>query len=149
MTPPGSNTHIKASVLAAGTASGAVLALDAPLSFWGGFDSETGKVSDRQHPQLGEVLTGKILVMESGRGSSSASSVLAEAIRTGTAPAGIVLKEPDPIIALGAVVAAELYALHCPVVVVAEGWDRLRTSRALSVRAEADELALVQVEASA
>ena len=48
--------------------------------------------------------------MPSGRGSSSSSSVLAEAIRAGTAPAAIVLGEADPILALGAIVARELSA---------------------------------------
>jgi predicted aconitase with swiveling domain len=62
-------------------------------------------------------VAGKVLVMPSGRGSSSSSSVLAEAIRAGTGPAGIILGEPDRIIALGALVAAELYGRTVPVVV--------------------------------
>jgi len=52
--------------------------------------------------------------MPSGRGSSSASSVLAEAIRLGTAPAAILLGAPDPIIAVGAIVARRLYGKVCP-----------------------------------
>ena len=37
-------------MLIAGEARGTVLALDEPLSFWGGFDAETGTVIDRAHP---------------------------------------------------------------------------------------------------
>ena len=37
-------------VLVAGEASGLVLALDEPLSFWGGFESETGTIIDRGDP---------------------------------------------------------------------------------------------------
>ena len=59
--------------------------------------------------------------MESGRGSSSASSVLAEQIRARTAPAAIILSRPDPIIPLGALIAAELYDLNLPVVVAPYG----------------------------
>jgi predicted aconitase with swiveling domain len=44
--------------------------------------------------------------------------VLAEQLRTGHGPAAIVLAEPDAIIALGAIVAAELYDLSVPVVQV-------------------------------
>ncbi|TCC05825.1 aconitase X swivel domain-containing protein [Kribbella soli] len=99
-----------------GTASGTPIRLTAPLSFWGGTDNE-GRIVDAHHPQCGEVLTGRILLMESGRGSSSASSVLAEQIRAGTAPAAIILSRPDPIIPLGALIAAELYDLNLPVVV--------------------------------
>ena len=36
----------------------------------------------------------------------------------GTAPAGIILGEVDAIVALGALVAAELYGRTCPVVVL-------------------------------
>lgn len=97
-----------------------VLVLDEPLSLWGGFDSATGEVTDRHHSQAGEVLTGRIVVMPSGRGSSSSSSVLAEAIRVGTAPAAIVLREPDDIILLGALVADMLYGKVCPVLVADE-----------------------------
>ena len=106
--------------LLAGEASGKVLVLDQPLSLWGGFDSATGELIDRHHPQAGEVLTGRIVVMPTGRGSSSSASVLAEAIRSGTAPAAIVLQEPDDIILLGALVAEILYGKACPVL-IAEG----------------------------
>ena len=99
-----------------GTASGLPIRLTAPLSFWGGTDND-GRIVDAHHPQCGEVLTGRILLMESGRGSSSASSVLAEQIRARTAPAAIILSRPDPIIPLGALIAAELYNLNLPVVV--------------------------------
>lgn len=99
-----------------GTATGEPVRLTAPLSFWGGTD-EQGRIVDAHHPQCGAVLTGRILLMESGRGSSSASSVLAEQIRARTAPAAIILTRPDPIIPLGALVAAELYNLNLPVVV--------------------------------
>lgn len=88
-----------------------------PLSFWGGIDAETGDITDHSHPGLGQNVVGKILVMPSGRGSSSSSSVLAEAIRRGTAPAGIVLQRPDPILAVGAIVAEFLYGISRPLVV--------------------------------
>ncbi len=104
--------------LVPGTAYGSTLVLDEPLSFWGGVDPITGEIIDRSHPQSGTVITDRILIMPGGRGSSSASSVLAECIRAGTAPAGIILEEPDPLLALGSLVAAELYPDRlCPVAV--------------------------------
>jgi predicted aconitase with swiveling domain len=92
-----------------------------PLSFWGGIDASTGRVIDRHHPRTGESVSGRVLVMPAGRGSSSSSSVLAEAIRVGTGPAGIVLSEVDEIVALGAIVARELYDRVCPIVVLDAG----------------------------
>ncbi len=108
-------------VLVAGEAEGEVLALSEPLSFWGGVDEKTGVVIDVHHPQHGACIAGKILVMPSGRGSSSSSSVLAELIRAGVGPAAIVLGVSDPIIALGAMVAEALYGKRVPVVVGGEG----------------------------
>ena len=102
---------------AAGEAEGIALVLAAPLSFWGGVEVETGNIIDHSHPDRGKNVTGKILVMPGGRGSSSASAVLAETIRRGTAPSAIVLSVPDPILTVGAIVAQSLYGLHCPIVV--------------------------------
>ena len=108
----------EADVLVGGEASGTVIRLDEPLSFWGGLDPVTGRISDSHHPQLGEDVAGRILVMPHGRGSSSSSAVLAEAIRLGTAPLAVVMHEPDLIVTLGALVAGYLYGSVCPVVVV-------------------------------
>jgi predicted aconitase with swiveling domain len=101
----------------AGEAEGQALVFSQPLSFWGGIDADTGDITDHSHPGLGQNVAGRILVMTSGRGSSSSSSVLAEAIRRGTAPAGILLERPDPILAVGAIVAEFLYEIRMPLVV--------------------------------
>jgi uncharacterized protein len=124
----------EARTLVAGTAQGRALVLDEPLSLWGGVDPATGDIIDPRHPQHGANVAGRILVMPSGRGSSSSSSVLAEAIRAGTAPAAIVLGEADPILALGAIVARELFGGTIPVVVAAE--VALRTDDLATVRAD-------------
>ncbi len=104
--------------LVAGSAEGRVVVLEEPLSFWGGFDPETGRVIDRRHPQKGARLSGRMVALPAGRGSSSASSVLLEAIRLGTAPAALLLGEADGILALGAVVGRELYGTAPALVVV-------------------------------
>lgn len=103
--------------LVAGTARGVALVLDEPLSLWGGLDPHRGEITDRRHPQSGAKVTDRVLVLPAGRGSSSASSILLEAVREKTAPAAIVLREIDPILALGAAVAREMYD-RAPTVVV-------------------------------
>jgi len=105
-------------VVVGGAAAGPLLVLDESLSFWGGFDYETGMIIDQAHPQVGSGLAGFIVMMPVGRGSSSASSVLAEAIRRGTAPAALILKESDEIVALGAIIAEELYGTTMPILIV-------------------------------
>lgn len=99
-----------------GTASAPALVLPAPLSFWGGVDPQTGAIIDRTQAACGAKLAGKILVMPSGRGSSSSSSVVAEVIRNGLGPLAFVMQRPDPIITAGAIVARSLYGIVCPVV---------------------------------
>lgn len=123
--------------LLAGAARGEALVLDEPLSLWGGMDPATGRITDRRHPQAGEDASGRVLVMPAGRGSSSSSSVLAEAIRAGTAPAALLLSEPDEIVLLGALVAEELYGVRCPVVVLPDALYRsIHTGDPVTVTAE-------------
>jgi uncharacterized protein len=109
ITLPGLTLH-------AGTITAPLMSLAEPLSFWGGFDAATGLVTDRRHPDAGRCLTGALVRMTAARGSSSGSSVLAEAIRRGTAPAGFLVRERDAILLLAALVAQDLYAKTCVIV---------------------------------
>lgn len=95
------------------------LVLSEGLSLWGGMDPASGELIDAHHPQRGVNLAGRVVVMPSARGSSSSASVLAEAVRAGTAPAAFVLSEPDLILAIGSAVAEELYGVSVPVIVLA------------------------------
>lgn len=99
-------------------AVGRAIVLDEPLSLWGGMDPATGELIDAHHPQCGASMAGRVVVMPSGRGSSSSASVLAEAVRAGVAPAAILLAEPDLILAIGSAVAQELYGRSVPVLVL-------------------------------
>jgi predicted aconitase with swiveling domain len=105
-------------VLAPGEAAGTALVLEEPLSLWGGMDPGSGRLIDAHHPQHDALITGRVLVMASARGSSSSSSVLAEAVRARTAPAAILLGEAELILTVGAAVAEELYGRRVPIVVL-------------------------------
>jgi predicted aconitase with swiveling domain len=129
-------------VLAAGSATGPVIVLAEPLSLWGGFDPATGRLVDPHHPQHGAELAGTVVVMPSARGSSSSSSVLAEAARAGTAPAAVLMEEPDHILAIGAAVAEELYGVQVPVVVLdARDLGRLRDGATVRIEGDRVEIA--------
>lgn len=104
-------------LLVGGAASGTLLALAEPLSFWGGVDDETGVIIDGHHPQCGTSVAATALLMGATRGSSSSTSTLLECIRRGTAPAILLLTDTDPILSIAAVVAWELYG-HGPSVVL-------------------------------
>jgi predicted aconitase with swiveling domain len=129
--------------LVPGTASGPVLKLDEPLSFWGGLDPATGAIIDRLHPQRGARVAGRILMMPGGRGSSSGSATLAEALRLGNGPAAILMLERDAIIVVGAMVAAELYGIACPVALAdGQDWGALAAAARLAVEAGQDGAAI-------
>ena len=122
--------------LVSGAASGPILRLDEPLSFWGGLDPATGTIIDRWHPQRGARVVGRMLMMPGGRGSSSGSATLAEALRLGNGPAAILMLERDAIVVVGAMVAVELYGLACPAA-LADGrdWETLAAAASLALEA--------------
>jgi hypothetical protein len=128
---------LKGTPVVAATAEGISLVLEEPLSWWGGIDSTSGAVIDRHHPQYGAETSGRILILPHGRGSSGGSAVLAESIRAGTGPAGLVLRAVDPILVVGLLAAAELYpGRPCPLVVVAEEYERLTGGSPTRIRTD-------------
>ncbi|WP_420448379.1 aconitase X swivel domain-containing protein [Candidatus Palauibacter sp.] len=113
--------------LVPGTAEGAVLYSSEPLSFWGGYDADTGEIIDRRHPLAGRTGTGSIMAIPATRGSSTTTAVLLEAIRRGTAPAAFLTRGPDTFLALAAIVADQLYGRAPPVIALSrEDYDTLR-----------------------
>jgi predicted aconitase with swiveling domain len=91
-----------------GAATGPVMKLAAPLSFWGGVDPASGRIIQVRHPQCGETIGGRILCLPATIGSSSSSAVLLELIRLGIAPAALIMGTPDAILMIGCVVAREM-----------------------------------------
>ena len=106
--------------IVAGSAEGPALVSKEPLSFWGGLCPRTGEIIDRRHEQSGAIVTGRVFVFPKGRGSSTSSATLLESIKTGVAPAAIVNLKVDPILALGSIIADELYHQAIPIVVLSE-----------------------------
>lgn len=131
------STQFQAKVLVEGTAVAQALVLAEPLSLWGGLNPETGEIIDRRHPQAGQVVTNRVLVLPSGRGSSSASSILLEAVKQGTAPAAIITSEADGILALGAAVAREMYNQAPPILVLSpHDYTQIQTGQQMEIRAD-------------
>lgn len=122
-------------VLVSGEAQGEVLVSGEPLSFWGGYDLNTGEIIDRQHPLSGKIAIGRVLVIPFSRGSSTTTAVLLEAIRVGTAPAAILTTGVDPFFALASIIAEEMYAKTIPVITVnKEDFNNLKEGQWLDIR---------------
>jgi predicted aconitase with swiveling domain len=125
---------IKGRVIIPGQAQGLALVSDEPLSFWGGYDWQTGEITDRRHPLSGQIAAGRVLCLPFARGSSTTTAVLLEAIRNGTAPAAILTTGADFFFALASVVADELYTQSIPLVALsAEDFAQLKSGEKLAI----------------
>jgi predicted aconitase with swiveling domain len=125
---------LKGKAVVPGRAQGTALVSSQPLSLWGGLNPQTGEIIDRRHDRSGVILTGKVFVFPTGKGSSTSSTILMESVRAGTAPAAIINVTADPMSALGAIVADELYGRVVPIVTLSqEDFDAIREGDELSV----------------
>ncbi|RKS43054.1 putative aconitase subunit 1 /predicted aconitase subunit 2 [Paracoccus pantotrophus] len=104
-----------ASSILPGIADGPILSSDEPLSFWGGVDPATGRVIDVHHPLQGRCIAGCVLMMPSTRGSCTGSGVLLDLVLSGRGPAALIFSEPEDVVTLGALIAAEMFGKALPV----------------------------------
>lgn len=127
--------------IVAGVAEGLVLVSGQSFSLWGDLDPETGKIINPRHSLFGESVKDRVLVYPRGRGSSTTSVFLLEAIRCLSAPCAIINLQVEPIIAIGVLVAQEIYGRTLPIVAVSEDvFYRLRTGDCLIVDSTAGKL---------
>jgi uncharacterized protein len=105
-------------VLIDGAGQGPLLRLVEPISFWGGVDPATARLTDKRHPQHGVSIAGTVLALAATRGSSSSSAIMLELLARGIAPAALLLGEPDAILALGVIVGREMGYQAIPVLAV-------------------------------
>ena len=89
--------------ISAGRAEGLSLFSPAPISFFGTIDPLTSEVVEKNHPLYGEKIADKILIYPTGRGSTVGSYILYGLSRRGIAPKAIIMKEAEPIVAVGAI----------------------------------------------
>lgn len=120
-----------------GEVEGELLVSSEPLSFWGGYEAETGLIIDRRHPLNGQYGAGKILAVPFSRGSSTTTAVLLESIRRGNAPAAILTTGVDMFFALAAFVAEELFEDNLPVFALeADDFQRLESGVQVNIDLE-------------
>jgi predicted aconitase with swiveling domain len=130
-------TVLQGRPLVRGAAEGRLLVTRQPLSMWGGLDAATGRIIDPHHELQGQCVTGAILALPTGKGSSTASVVLLDAIRRRTAPAAIITAGVDMILTLASVVADEMWGEGIPVVLATEE-DFSRLASSIRARIEED-----------
>lgn len=107
MSPPGKPT--RDTLIQPADCSAEILVCSEALSVWGGVDPATGKIIDAHHPQLGEAIAGKLGMMPCSRGSCTGSAVLLGLALAGQQPAGLVFREAEDVLTLGALIANTMF----------------------------------------
>ena len=96
--------QLKGRIIYKGKAEGEALVTSQPISFYGGVDPNTGVVTEKGHELQGISVNGKILVFPQGKGSTVGSYILYRLKKNGVAPASMINKECETIIAVGAII---------------------------------------------
>jgi len=74
------------------------------ISFYGGVDPETSEILEKGHELQGKQIKGKILVFPTGKGSTVGSYTLYRLKKGSLAPAGIINRECETVVAVGAII---------------------------------------------
>jgi len=96
---------MKGRIISPGKARGEAIVSRAPLSFYGGLDPKTGIVIEKGHEIEGQCVKDKILVFPQGKGSTVGSYVIYGLKKNGVAPAAIVNRETETVVATGVILA--------------------------------------------
>jgi predicted aconitase with swiveling domain len=96
--------QLKGRIIYKGKAEGEALVTSQPISFYGGVDPNTGIILEKGHEMQGQSVKGKILVFPQGKGSTVGSYTLYRMKKNGTAPSGMINKECETIVAVGAII---------------------------------------------
>jgi predicted aconitase with swiveling domain len=96
--------ELKGRIISKGKVQEEALVTSQPISFYGGVDPNTGEVLEKGHELQGKSVKGKILVFPTGKGSTVGSYTLYRLKKNGAAPAGIINKECETVVAVGAII---------------------------------------------
>src|SRR3990170_1835370 len=96
--------EMKGRIIYKGTGEGEALTTTQPISFYGGVDPNTGVVIEKGHELQGQSVKGRVLVFPNGKGSTVGSYTLYRMKKNGTAPAGIVNRDCETVVAVGAII---------------------------------------------
>jgi len=96
--------ELKGRTISKGVAEGEAITTTQSISFYGGVDPNTSEIIEKGHELQGKKVKEKILVFPNGKGSTVGSYTLYRMKKSGTAPAGIINKECETVVAVGAII---------------------------------------------
>lgn len=95
---------MKGRIIYKGKAQAEALVTSMPISFYGGVDPNTGEVIEKGHELKGVSIKDKVLVFPQGKGSTVGSYTLYRLKKNGVAPAAMINRETETIVAVGAII---------------------------------------------
>jgi len=99
-----------------GVVAGRAVVSHEPIVWSHGVDPSSGMIVDVRVPIRGQSIKDLIFVYPHGKGSTTSSTWMLEAIRRGNGPRAIINRETEMIVATGAVLGELLYQKQTPVV---------------------------------
>lgn len=96
--------ELKGRIISRGKGEGEALVTSQPISFYGGVDPNTGEIIEKGHELQGKSVKGKVLVFPIGKGSTVGSYTLYRLKKNGAAPAAIINRECETVVAVGAII---------------------------------------------
>jgi len=96
--------ELKGRIISRGKGEGEALVTSQPISFYGGVDPNTGEIIEKGHELQGKSVKGKVLVFPTGKGSTVGSYTLYRLKKNGAAPAAIINRECETVVAVGAII---------------------------------------------
>lgn len=97
---------LKGRPIVPGAASGYAVVTKKPISFFGGVNPRTGKISEKNHPLFGQKVTNKVLVFPYGKGSTVGAYIIYAMAKYRTMPQAIINIQTEIIIASGCALVA-------------------------------------------
>jgi len=130
--------QINARKISKGKAKGELLISKDAISFFGGVDPDTGIIVEKGHSLEGESIAGKILVFPNGKGSTVGSYTLYRLKKNNKHPIGIINKECEAIVAVGAIIS------QIPLIdkLEEDKYNLLKTGQKVEIDADKGELIL-------
>jgi len=94
--------RIRGRRISGGNGRGKALVTSSPISFLGGVDPETGRITEGELE--GESIKGRVLIFPGGKGSTVGSYVIYQLKKNEKAPSAMINLLSEPIVAVGAII---------------------------------------------
>lgn len=96
--------ELRGRIISKGATEGKALATSQPISFYGGVDPDTSEIIEKGHELQGRRIKDRILVFPNGKGSTVGSYTLYRMKKNGSAPAAIINRICETVVAVGAII---------------------------------------------